>query len=399
MMLNKIKRGEIPFFSQIASLPKSIKRAALLTFVYYLGWALVNPFYSIYIKNALGNYTNFGIIMFLYFTFSLLLDFPVGELVDRVKPKTLLLISLLFYLPFSYVLLNLSEIWHFVLYTLYHAFISVVLWIALESYIRGHSPAGKEMLSFGLYDAGWVGASVIGGVLGGLLFGYLGFGLIWSISIFAFIAIFVLMLLPDKKKGSIQDGLKSSFRMNFFKKEIDRFLKNPELRGLYFNIFIYKFCFGFLTLMIPLFFLEFNASYLLIGCIFALLYLPAIFEPYYALIPNKKRVVITGISVIIGLFLLMFFIKNVYLIFLLIILTAIPFAMIIPIFQGKVTALIPKKKVGEMTGMIYFTSHMAMAIGPLTAGILADNFGIHSIFLLGCGLFVILLIFNIKKEY
>jgi len=392
------KRGEIGFLKQIASLPRTIKFSAFLAFTYVLGWGLVNAFLPLYYEQILGNYSTIGVMMFLFYIFAFCFSFILGGVLDNMKPRRLLMIALLMYIPISFVIINMSTAWHFALYVLYHALASTIWWLALESYVRVHSPKHKEMISYGLYDAGIFSSMVIGGIVGGLLIYKLGWNIFYSVSIFAFFALIVLAFMPDRKHGKVKDGLKK-ISLSLFKGEIKDFLKNKKLKKVYTSIFLMKFCYGFIVLMIPLFFKEINASLFMIGAIFGLLYLPAIFEPYYASFQNKKRVIMLGIASVIVIFLIMFFVHSLYILFVLTILVAIPFAMIAVILQGKITRLMPKRKIGEMTAVLLCVVSIAMGFGPLVAGILADNFGINSMFLLGAGVFGIMFLFNIRQEF
>jgi MFS family permease len=398
MVHNHPKRGEIGFLKQLSDLPRSIKFSAFLAFTYVLGWGLVNAFLPLYYQEILGNYSTIGVMMFLFYIFAFCFSFILGGVLDKIKPRRLLMIALLMYLPISFIIINISTTWHFALYVLYHALASTIWWLALESYVRVHSPKNKEMISYGLYDAGIFSSMVIGGVIGGLLIYKLGWNIFYFISIFAFLALIVLAFMPDRKHGKVKDGLKK-INLSLFKGEIKDFLNNKKLKKVYTSMFLMKFCYGFIVLMIPLFFKEINASFFMIGAVFGLLYLPAIFEPYYASFQNKKMMVLGGILSVIVIFLIMFFVQSLYALFALTILVAIPFAVILVILQGKITRLMPKKKIGEMTAVLLCVVSLAMGFGPLVAGILADSFGINSMFLLGAGIFGIMFLFNVKQEF
>ncbi|MFH1972738.1 MAG: MFS transporter [archaeon] len=399
-MVNNIKRGEIGFLKELKQLPRSIKLSTFLAFVYVIGWGVTNPFLPLFIQEKLGSYTNFGIIMFLFYIFAFLLDFPMGVFLEKVRPKKIMIVGFLLMMLIPLILLNSTLMWHFILFSLFHAIASITIWIAFESYVRKHSPKNKEALAFGMYDAGIIAAFILGALASGLLIYKIGFNIFYAITITSFIAIFVLNFLPDKKKGaSLQSGLRNTLRLTAYRNEFRTFYKNKELMKMYVNIFLYRFSYGFLVLMIPLFFREIHAGYFLIGLIYALLFLPAIFEPYYGLIKNKKRAVNLALIIIVFLFVAMFLIKSVYILFLLTVLVAIPFSLIYPIFQGRITQLMPKKKITEMNSILYSTSHLALGLGPLTAGILADLWGINIIFLMGAVMFLILSLYNLGIEY
>jgi len=400
MIHQHIKRGEISFLSKIKSLPRSIKVSSFLAFVYVLGWGITNPFLPLFIQERLGTYTNFGIIMFLFFIFAFLLDFPMGVFLEKVRPKKIMVVGFLMMMLIPLILLNSTQMWHFILFSLYHAIASITIWLAFESYVREHSPKHKEALAFGLYDAGMIAAFILGALGAGLLIYKIGFNIFYAVTITSFIAIFVLNFLPDKKKGSsLQSGLRNTLRLTAYRSEFKTFFKNKELMKMYFNIFLYRFSYGFLILMIPLFFREIHAGYFIIGLIYAVLFLPAIFEPYYGAIKNKKRAVSFSLIIIVFLFIPMFFITSIYILFLLTVLVAIPFSLVYPIFQGKITQLMPKKKITEMNSILYSTNHLALGLGPLTAGIFADLWGINIIFLMAAVMFLILSLYNISIKY
>ena len=67
--------------------------------------------------------------------------------------------------------------------------------------------------------------------------------------------------------------------------------------------------------------------------------------------------------------------------------------------QGRLTDAMPKKEIGELSGVIHATSLLGYTIGPLLAGFISDLYGISIIFLLASILTFMLFVLTLKKKF
>src|SRR3989338_9036347 len=116
--------------SEIKRLPKSVKFISFLIFVYYIGWGMATPFLPIYIKELLGSFTALGLVVALLPLFSIIFNLSVGSFIDRISKRKIITLALFFYLPLSYIFLSLKILSHFIIFSMYNAFISTLLWLS-----------------------------------------------------------------------------------------------------------------------------------------------------------------------------------------------------------------------------------------------------------------------------
>ncbi len=374
----------VSFSKEMKSLPKSIKMVSLVLFIYSLGWGIISPFIPIYYQSLFGSYTKVGFVTALLPIFAMLLDIPIGSIVNSVSKRRIMQFALLLYLPFSYFFLSFRSLLAFSAFRFYHAFSATSFWISAESYTRYHSPPWKATLSISLYDAAGTLALILGPIIGGILFSELGFNLFYSVSIFAALALLLSFFMPDHDPNK---GIKKAFtnlmHWQKFKDLVNEFMTNSPLVKVNAFLFFFRLCFSFLAMLLPLFLKELGASYFKIGIVFSLFYLPLVFEPYFAMFAKKKYALRLGLFFSSGLFFFLFANNELPYVFLYSMLLALTFAAIIPIVQGRITELMPKDKIGDLTGFGFLFGDLSAAIGPLMAGIIADAFGIKYVFLIG----------------
>ena len=372
-----------PVASEMMSLPKPIKLLSVLFFVYFLGWGMASPFLPIYFNSILGNFAAVGFVIGLLPLFSVFWALGLGSVVDRVPKKHLMVGVLVLYLPMSYFLLSLQNLSHFVYFRLYHSFTATGLWVGAESYLRKHSPKGKESQAVALWDAAVGGAVVFGAAIGGLLMTWFGFSFLWVISVFIAVALVMSFFLPNRERSK-----SVHLRWNFLRKELKDFFSSrglPQLAGFE---FFYVFAVAFVAMILPLFLLEIGASFIEIGLITSLFFLPVIAEPFFSTFKRKGFLVLISCLAVALSFLVMFFLNSVIPVFLVSIVLGIFLAAITPVIGGHKTKLMPRKKIGELSAVMFAIKGLAGGLGPVTAGVIAQFYGLRYVFLLGFVIFL-----------
>jgi len=384
----------LKFTKEYLKLPRPIKIAFLVVFIYYLGWGLSLAYYPIYFKTVLQTYSNVGYVYAIYHFTSLCTGLILGGLLDKLNKRKVVRIILLFYFPFSFLLLNIKTLFQFIIFNIYHGVIASSLWVSMESYVRRHSPKGKSIESIALFDLAGVFALIFGYLISAFLITKIYFNIFYFISFFSFFAFFVAILMPDKEK--------TDFKIKFFrniKHEFIDFLKNKKLRTLSIGFFLFVISIGNLSMIFPLFLKHLGTTLWSIGIIFFIMELPYLFEGVFAVIRKRKLVVSVLTSLLILIFLSLFFIKNIGILFLITLIIGICFAGITPIISGKLTETMPKIRQGELSGIIHVIRNIGYILSTFLAGQIAELLGINFIFLfnvLFLLIFLFVIIFKVK---
>jgi MFS family permease len=379
--------------------PKKIKLLTLLITTYYLGWAIIEPFFPIYLKQIFGNYSNVGIVMSSVYLFTIITSLFFGQFINRVSKKIMILLSLLFYIPSSFILISINRLSHFILFQAYHSVVRSPLWISSEAYIRKNVPRKKASEAMGTFYSGYGLALVFGPIIGALLIYKIGFLILYSISLFAFFAFIISFFIPRSNKGSIMKGIGDTITKDgFIIKEFRDFLKNKCLENFIIFIFLFYFSIYPLFMIIPLFLRELNVSYINIGIIYSLFFIPLVFESIFSKIKNKKLAVLS--SLFLGSIVLfsIYFVKDLTIIFFLTFFMGVLFSIMNPILKGQITYFMPKKDLGELGGIEYSVINLAAFLSFFFAGFISDIYGINTMFLISSIILFILFLFSFKNK-
>ncbi|HEX3029005.1 MAG TPA: MFS transporter [Clostridia bacterium] len=108
---------------------------------------------------------------------------------------------------------------------------------------------------------------------------------------------------------------------------------------------------------------------------------------------SRKKTILSGLCILIGSFVLMIFIKNTVLLFLLLAVSGICWALININSYPMVMEMTNSKSIGRHTGLYFFFSMVAGIISPILYGNLKDHLGEGFLFIYSCIAFVIALFF------
>lgn len=369
-------------------IPKPIQKLNWVVFVYYLGWGIVFPFLGIYLKERLENYTSAATVMSLLYFFSVPWALFLGEKEDQIPKKNILNFTLLLYLPFSFIFLSLKTLGHFLILRAFHSGMSTSFWATSEAYVRKYSPKDKATLCISSFNAFMYLSLVIGGIASGFLFKKFSFNIIYAISIFAFLAAILATFLHNnektyKKKITIE-------------KEIEDFLKNKKLVKTTLIFAITMMIVAILDFTLPFVIKNLKGNPVQIGFVYALFYIPLFSQIFFAFPKNKKRLFFFSVFLALTTFLAMFLIPTIPIILAGSLIIGLAVASIIPIISGKITIYLNKDKIGEQNAVVYAIKNLAMGIGYLGAGIIADLSQIQNVFIFGALIVALILFKSIK---
>jgi len=379
--------------------PKKIKLLTILIMVYYFGWAIIEPFFPLYLNTIFNSYSNIGIVMSSVYLFSILTGLFFGQIINRVSKKTMISIALFLYLPLSFIILGITRLPHFIFFQVYHAVIKTPLWISSEAYIRKNTTKKRVSEALGTFYSGYGLALVIGPIIGAFLIYKIGFSIFYSISFFAFIAFIISFFLPRENRESILKGIKNSIlKDGFVIKEFKHLFRNQPLKFFLIFMFFYYFSIYHLFMIVPLFLEKMNISFLNIGLIYSLFFVPLTFESFFSKLKNKKRAIVISLFLSSIVLLAMFFIKSLIAFFFLIFIMGTMFSIINPLLRGRVTYFMPRKEFGEMGGVEYSVINLAAFLSFLIAGFISEIYSLNMVFLLSSILVFSLFLFTLKNK-
>lgn len=363
--------------------------------LYMMGWGVIAPFMAIYIKQFVGSYTNLGLIYFLFYLTATIWCIPFGEFIDVASKKWSMMGILFLYIFIGPWFLLLNGFLSVVFLRIYHGMLSSSIWVTGDSYIREHSPKRKTAEAMGFFDSAYGLGVVLGSFLGGYLMNIFGFDMFISISISAALALFfVIFFLPDRKrKAHILKGLKAVTKTEFLTAEFSYFWSHKKLVKLSLLSFLLFKAAAILILLLPLFVFEMGEGYFYVGLIIGVFYIPKVFESVFSHLADKnskKSIILIGTSYAVAFFLLIYFTESKLVLFILAFFVSLAFALIAPSIEGAITSIIPRKKIGEISGILRTVKLAAEGLGALIGGIISDIFGIQYVFLYGAFLMVVL---------
>ena len=412
--------GHVSFFNKIhrdlTKLPSSLKKISLAFFIYNLSWGAITPFFPLFLKTHVTNYTEIGFLIGLFSLTAMIIKIPIGDLVDKISKEKVIMISLLNYLIIG-PLYTLSTTIPILIFTrAYHGIASVGLWVPARAFVREHSPKHLEAESMGLFTATNALALSIGPLIGAGLLTLILFispteknpiiYLFFIPPIIAIITLFIIKTIPDKQKNT--EPLTTAInevviKDKVFEKEIIDYISEGK-KGAYITIlhFLFHFTVGILLMNLALTASNYNASLLQIGIIYAVFYIPFTLQFIFGDLADhigKKKILYTGAIITTFFFTLLFFNNNIIYLFIFSLFVALGISMMGPVIESYITRF-GKGNDGEITGIYSSFDSLGKMSGPIVAGILSDTFkstaGLNAPFAL-CAILFFISIFIIKK--
>ncbi|MBN2087189.1 MFS transporter [Candidatus Peregrinibacteria bacterium] len=390
-------------------IPLGVKLIVLVIFLRMVGWGFVDPFFSIFIQSFGESYTAVGAFVSLISVISLLVMLPLIRLADKVQDSRILQDGEIFYL-FTIIFYMAAGIYSsvpllliaFVLNGIAHPFVLV----GAESYIRKHGGQFDNGKSFGYYTAlnyfGWI----LGMIIAAYIVPYRSFNLMFLFVLPSIIAsLFILPRIRERGFKSFFTGLKRYFHKAQDFKDLIQDIRTIN-KKMYFFLFL-AFFDGVITMFkfvfIPLFALAIDLNMRQIALFMAVMYLPFIFSFFFSEVTDRfKKMNVIAMGLFIGAIsyiLLSFIVKQEWVV-VLASTTSLALAIIRPAYNGVITALTPRRMLGEITGLNNLMVKLGHIVGPIFSGVIADVYGIQvAFFIIALVAFGLGMITLLMKEY
>lgn len=369
------------FYKNINKIPPAIKLISFIFIIYGISWGVIDPYFAIYLKQNLSNYSFAGIVNLILPVMIILLAAPVGRFGDVVGKKKLILVALFFYIFLGIFYFFSRSMIQFVLTRIYHGVIWVFLWVSALGLVRDFSNKEK-VLAIGTFLSSYNFGTIIGAsVLAPIIVTFFTLQFIFIPLIFTnFLCFLLFFKVPEGVKT------KEKFRIkDFYITEIKNFFKKHESKPIAFSAFSLRFTVFMIFFILFLFLKDIGANYIQIALFYAVATIPWVLQAYFANLAEKfgqKHFLFLGFSICAVSLLLIFLIKNLILLFVFGMIASIGTTMILPILEGFVTK-IGLRKEGEFTGIYETIYYLGEIFASLVGGIFSDILYLNFPFLVG----------------
>ncbi|MCK5044177.1 MFS transporter [Candidatus Parcubacteria bacterium] len=202
-----------------------IKYLVLSDLLFWAGWGLITPIFSIFIIEKIDGGTIFvaGMAAAVYWILRSAFRIPIGIFLDRhpaERDDYLFLTAGLFIAALTPLAFIFAKVpWHIYVIQAVHALAMAISLSGWSAIFTRHIDKGKEATEWGL-DATSVGVGMgISGALGGWAATQFGFQVVFaSVSSLGLVSVFLLLCLKNDIKGVFDNGLDMDFK-EIFEKE------------------------------------------------------------------------------------------------------------------------------------------------------------------------------------
>ncbi len=357
-----------------------IARLAIVSFIVALAFALIDTIWAVYLDSFVNNIAIVGFISAFLTLVSLLFYFIFIPLIEKSSKAKIYSYSLLFF-SITYTLFAINTKFYFLIIL---AFIATILQtIRTTSFgimVRDKSSeknlSRNEGLMYSFMNVAWV----IGPLIAGLLSEKYGVNMIFVLSaIFIFIAFFMFKFLRIKD-NNIKKKVHSKIFKNFkaFFKSKDRILSYVLSGGV--NLW-----WALTYLFVPLLIIREGLGIKWVGYFLFAVAVPLImFQYIFSKLAGKvgfKKIFKIGFFIPFFFALLCFFVGNIYLIMLFLVLASIGLAMLEPTTEAYFFDILKKDEECRFYGPYNTTVGINQLVGKIIPSVLLIFFPFKSIFL------------------
>lgn len=365
-------------FDQVPSIAKYLSVIFLLS---RLGGNTVWFFLPLFFEMHIESVFLIGIMTSIPAAIPVLMDIPMGNLVQKAGEKIVIFIGLLmnlmpglFYLTGIPILLVGGKV--------FEGIVKTMIWNGGWTLSLKSADEDAEAESNSVFLLGVNLAAIIGPILGGFLIASHGFSITFAIWVFsAWLGALVFYLyIGLEGRGGFIESVEELFHRKTYADEKHHLKENwHNLKKPLMLILLYSIIFSFFWLAVPFLLEDLNASYEMMGIIFGVAALPKLFQIFFGDLGDRfgdLKVVSVLALLLAPVLVLMSFVSSIYLVGLFFLIARLFASGISPLIHAFYDSQVPDEVEGEMTGFLEFSKHTGQAIGPTMAGAAASVGGI-----------------------
>lgn len=370
---------------EFSKAPEVTRYLSLTFFVSWFGLSTVWYFLPVYFEQHIESVFLIGVLTSLPPLIPVLIDIPVGNLVQRIGEKKVLFTGMfLNMLPaFAYMAALPAA---FLAGKLIEGVAKSSIWSSAWTLTLRSADADHEAESTSVFLLGKNLATVIAPAIGGLIIMAYSFNAvfwIWAATTALSLVVFLIYIGLDGKPGVVS-SFEELFERETYSNDF-KHLKNQwkSLRLPFFLIFLYSIIFSFHWLAVPLLLEDIGSSYAVMGLVFSVAFIPTLFQYFFGELADRigdmkatATLALATIPFLIG----MGFATETLVVGTLYFLVRLFTGGISPALHAFYDSRVPDEIEGEMTGFMEVSKHSGQAIGPLAAGAVSSLWGVSASF-------------------
>ena len=379
-------------------IPRITKYLSVIMLFAWFGRSTVWNFLPVFFENNVNSVFLVGILTSIPGLITILMDIPVGNLVQRAGEKIVIYIGFISAL-FPPLLLYTGIVPLFFMAKLMEGVGKAFIWNGGWSLVLQSSDSDVESENVSVFLLGVNLSVIIGPVIGGLLLMDYGFNLLfslwagtWLLSIF----VYYFYIGTDRGNESLTEAFNDLERRKTYIDDWKHFKEHwTDLREVLSLTLLYSIVFSFFWVAIPLILNKMNADYITMGLVFGFAALPNAFQFVFGDLADKygeEKIIAVMSFLLIPTLFSMSLTENMIVIGGLFFLARLFTAGIIPAVHSKFDSSVPDSVEGEMTGFNELAKHSGQSIGPVLAGTLASIWSINASFIAAAGVAALVLI-------
>jgi Arabinose efflux permease len=388
---------------ELNKIPEIAKYLSAVFLVAWIGRSTVWNFLPIYFEREIASVFLVGILTSLPSAIPVLIDIPVGNLVQRLGEKAViftgLAISILpgfMYLTAIPILLGLGKA--------FEGITKSMVWIGGWSLSLTSSDDEVESETVSVFLLGVNMALILGPIIGGYLISAYGFQVplyLWIISATLSLAVFTTYIGISTRQNVVET-VEKLFERRTYHDDWKHIKSNwTNLRLPLTLIFLYSIIFSFFWLAIPLLLDKLGADFITMGLIFGAAALPKAFQYIFGDIADKygKIKLITTLSILLAIVLAaMSQLQGIFAIAGAFLIARLFVAGMSPPIHALYDSRAPDDLEGELTGFFELSKHTGQALGPTLAGFISSVWSLKASFLMASIISILLLIITLKTK-
>jgi MFS family permease len=343
-------------------IPLGVKLLVLVIALRALGWGFADPFFSLYLNQFTPDFALIGTLSSIMAFTALITIIPLMRITDKIQERVLIQDGEVLYLlvVFGYVLSGYFLSLPLLIFTLaVNGVAQTFVVVGTEAYIRKADGCEKSG-PFGFYVAmdylGWI----IGMLIAAFTVAYYGLNTMFLFILPSiFLSFLILPRIHEEGLKSFVTGIRSYFhtRQDFMDLFSDFKALNPKTAFFLVLAFFDGVIRMFAYIFIPLFAVSLKLDLKAIAILSVVMYLPFIFSYFFSELSdtfNKMRIIAIGLFIGSLSFVLLHFVVSQWWVIFFAALISLSMAIIRPAYNGALTRLTPRSKLGEITSIYNF---------------------------------------------
>jgi len=369
-------------FDRVPPIAKYLSVVFLLS---RLGSNTVWFFLPLFFEQQIDSVFLIGLMTSIPAAIPILLDIPMGNLVQRAGEKIVIFLGLLTYLmPGLLYITGIPLL--LVLGKGFEGLAKTMIWNGGWSLSLKSADEDVESESNSVFLLGVNLAAIIGPVIGGYLIAAKGFNItfaLWVFSAWIGALTFYLYIGLEGEKAFVE-SLEDLFHRNTYADDYHHLKDNwSEIKFPLSLIFLQAILFSFFWLAIPLLLDQLNAGYEMMGVIFGIAALPRIFQFVFGKLADsfgKLKLSAVLALVLTPVLLSMGVISSIYILGAAFLVARLLNSGLTPALHAFFDSRVPDEFEGELTGFLELSKHSGQTLGPVIAGTAASVWSINASF-------------------